>query len=111
MYRIDDGNGGTDTATVTITINPVNDAPVVVGDNFTVAEDGQVVIAVLADDSDPDGDALSITQINGQPISVGGSVTLASGTVTLNSDGTLTFAAAPDFAGNASFTYRFPTEP
>ncbi|WP_283193222.1 Ig-like domain-containing protein [Rhizobium sp. AN80A] len=105
VYRIDDGNGGTDTATVTITINPVNDAPVVVNDSFTVAEDGQVVIAVLANDSDPDGDALSITQINGQPISVGGSVTLASGTVTLNSDGTLTFAAAPDFAGNASFTY------
>jgi VCBS repeat-containing protein len=105
VYRIDDGNGGTDTATATITVAPVNDPPVVGDNSFTVAEDGQVVIAVLDNDSDPDGDLLSITEINGQAIVAGGSVALASGTVTLKTDGTLTFAAAQDFAGSLSFTY------
>lgn len=105
VYRISDGNGGTDTATATISVASVNDAPVAGNDNFTVTEDGQTVIAVLANDSDPDGDALSITEIDGQVISPGGSVTLASGTVTLNANGTLTFVAAPDYTGNANFSY------
>ena len=41
-YTIDDGTGGTDTATVNITVNPVNDAPEAVDDIATVNEGGAV---------------------------------------------------------------------
>src|SRR5205814_8439930 len=46
------------TATVSITITAVNDAPVAVPDTATTAEDTAVTIAVLTNDLDPDGDAL-----------------------------------------------------
>ena len=39
-YTVDDGNGGTDTTTVTIWIEGVNDDPVAVDDHFVVSEDG-----------------------------------------------------------------------
>lgn len=105
VYRISDGNGGFDTATVTINVTPVNDSPVARDDSFAVDEDGTVDITVLGNDSDVDGDALTVTEVNGQSIIVGGAVAVTGGTVTLNADGTLRFAADPDFNGAPSFTY------
>jgi hypothetical protein len=55
-------NGGSDTsstATFTITVTPVNDAPVALNDTATVRRNGSVTIPVLANDSDVDGDTLS----------------------------------------------------
>ncbi len=66
-YTISDGNGNTDTATVSVTVTPVNDAPVAVDDSATTAEDTQVSIAVLANDSDVDGDTLSIASVTNPP--------------------------------------------
>ncbi len=64
-YDISDGNGGTATATVNVTVNPVNDAPVANEDTATVDEDGTVLIellsAVLANDTDVDGDTLTVS--------------------------------------------------
>ncbi|MBI1729608.1 tandem-95 repeat protein [Candidatus Acetothermia bacterium] len=54
-YTIRDSVGATSTATVSITVNPVNDPPVAVNDNITTSEDQAVNIDVLANDSDPDG--------------------------------------------------------
>ena len=54
----------------------VNAAPVPGNDQFTVEEDGTVTINVLGNDSDLDGDRLSITAINGQAIAEGGSVAI-----------------------------------
>ena len=105
VYRVSDGNGGFDTATVTITVAPVNDSPVAGDDSFAIDEDGSVDIAVLGNDSDIDGDPLTVTEINGQSIVVGGAVAVSGGTVTLNADGTLRFTADPDFNGAPSFTY------
>ena len=72
---------------------PPNEAPVAVNDTATVAED--VVLTgfdVLANDSDPENDALTVSRINGVAVSVGGFVTLSSGArVTLNADGTLSY--------------------
>ncbi|WP_447470378.1 cadherin-like domain-containing protein, partial [Vibrio harveyi] len=51
-YTISDGELSDD-ATVAVTVNPVNDAPVAVDDTVTTDEDTAVTIDVLANDSDP----------------------------------------------------------
>ena len=66
-YTISDGQGGTDTATVTVTIVPRNDAPVVRPDVAGGVEDRPIVILpgeVFGNDYDPDGDVLSFSSIN-----------------------------------------------
>jgi VCBS repeat-containing protein len=80
-YTADDGNGGTDTGTLTITVTGTNDAPVVVDEAATVAEDAAVITgSVAANDTDVDGDALTYT-LNGA----------APAGLTLNADGSYSF--------------------
>ncbi|WP_407659994.1 Ig-like domain-containing protein [Hyalangium gracile] len=96
-YRISDGNGGTDTATVTVTVSPVNDPPDAVNDAVTVAEDSSAtVVNVLANDSTaPDtGETLTITSVT-QP---------ANGTVT-NTPTNVSFTPAANFNGTTTFQY------
>ena len=72
-YTITDGKGGTATATVAITVQPVaaNRPPVANNDAFTVATSStNNTLDVLANDSDPDGDALSIASV-GTPAQIG----------------------------------------
>ena len=64
-YTISDGNGGTDTATVTFNVTPVNDAPDAVNDVDTMDEDAPITLDVLDNDTDVDGDALTVTKCNG----------------------------------------------
>ncbi|HEX8164709.1 MAG TPA: Ig-like domain-containing protein [Beijerinckiaceae bacterium] len=69
-----------------------NNAAVTRADTATTTEDSSVVINVLANDKDFEGDALHVSAINGQAIAVGGSVVLVDGSsVTLNANQTLTF--------------------
>ena len=82
-YEVTDG-ADTDTGTVTLTVEAVNDAPVANADNISGSEDVVITGNVLADngngaDSDVDGDILSIVAVNGQISSVGDQITLASG--------------------------------
>jgi len=60
---ISDGKGGTTISTVTIGVNPLNDAPVAVDDTATTDENSAVVIAVRANDTDIDGGLLSVTGV------------------------------------------------
>ncbi|MGD8357039.1 MAG: Ig-like domain-containing protein [Lysobacterales bacterium] len=62
-YTISDGNGGADSAIVNVTVNPVNDYPVAVGDSASTAQDTAVDISVLSNDSDPDGDTLNVSAV------------------------------------------------
>ena len=107
-YTVETATGGavrSETATVTVTVDPVNDGPVAGDDGFTVAEDGSVSVPVLGNDSDVDGDTLTITHVDGQAITEGGSpVPVASGTVSLLAD-ELVFAPASNYNGPASFAY------
>jgi CshA-type fibril repeat protein len=94
-YTVSDGNGGTDTATVTVDVNPVNDDPVAGNDSATTDEDTPVIIDVLANDTDVDGDDLEVIAV-GDP---------ANGTAEINPDGTITYTPDPDYNGPDSFTY------
>ncbi|MCI0575506.1 MAG: tandem-95 repeat protein [Chloroflexi bacterium] len=94
-YTISDGNGGADTALVTVTVNPVNDDPLAAGDSAATTQDTAVTIPVLANDSDVDGDPLAVTAVT-QPLS---------GAVATNPDGALTYTPQPGFIGLDTFTY------
>jgi VCBS repeat-containing protein len=94
-YTVSDGNGGTDTATVSITITGVNDAPVANVDTYGTDENTLLTIpapGVLVNDSDVDGDALSVSEVNSSPANVGVQITLGSGALlTVGSDGGFTY--------------------
>ena len=84
-YVATDPTGESVTGSISIDIISVNDAPVVVGETIVTDEDTAVDnIVVLTNDSDIEGDALSVTEAS----SVNG------GAVTINADGTLKLCAA-----------------
>ena len=72
-----------------------NRAPIAVKDSATVDEDSSVTIDVLANDSDPDGDTITITNIEN----------VFNGSVVVNANGTITYTPDPDFHGTESFIY------
>ncbi len=77
----------------------VNNAPLAVEDIFVTDEDISLSLDVLTNDSDLDGDVLTISEINGLIAEVGTEITLDSGaSLTLNSDGTLSYNPGTAFA-------------
>jgi len=103
-YTLADDNGGTDTATLNITITPVNDSPVLVDDHASGNEDTTISGNVLDNDSDPDNDPLVVTgfSVDGDPANYlpGETAAIAGvGTITLQSDGSFTFVPAPNYDG------------
>ncbi|WP_299598515.1 ExeM/NucH family extracellular endonuclease [uncultured Tateyamaria sp.] len=105
-YVVDDGNGGTDMATVTVTITGEND-PVIAGDDTaTVSESGVLTIttaALLANDTDADGDALEITAVSETSAS-GATVSLVDGEVTYDPGSVFDSLGAGETATD-TFTY------
>jgi VCBS repeat-containing protein len=98
-YLVSDGVNNSDVASATITINPVNDLPVGVNDEFTTDEDTPLEIAapgVLVNDTDVDGDALSSILV----------IPPQHGTVTLGSDGALLYTPEANFNGADGFSYK-----
>lgn len=93
-FQVADGYGGTATATVSITVNPVNDPPVAAPDWAITDEDTPLMIDVLANDSDPDGDPLSITSVG---IPSHGTATIVGDRVRYDPD--------PGYSGTDGFTY------
>ena len=92
--------GDQDTATITVTINGLNEGPEALNDALTVDEDEMGSVNILGNDSDPDGDAISITDIGGHSVGEEFSVTTAAGhtgTVTVQADGTLAFDPGAGF--------------
>lgn len=79
-YLASDGYGGTATATVQLSVAPVDDAPVAVPDSAKAIEGGAVLIDVLANDHDADGDALAIV-LGGAKSALGASLVLDHGQV------------------------------
>jgi hypothetical protein len=98
-YTINDGRGGTASAFVTVTVAPApNQPPIAVTDNGAI---NQTEIFVLANDSDPDGDPLTIIAVT-QPIdAISGA---QAGTVAITGS-SVTWTPPAGFLGAATFTY------
>ena len=98
-FKVNDGTADSNTATVTITVNPVNDAPVANNDSYTTAEDTTLSVpapGLLANDTDVDSTSLSVALVSAP----------ANGSVALNANGSFIFTPASNFNGTTSFTYR-----
>ena len=90
-YTISDGEGGTATAVLRITVTPVPD---IVPDTSTTERDTPVRIPVLDNDD-----------FEGRNPRVTGTTPPANGTVTINPDGSITYMPNPGFVGTDTFTY------
>ncbi|MEM9877916.1 MAG: Ig-like domain-containing protein [Pseudomonadota bacterium] len=108
-YTITDSTGLSDTATVTLTINGVNDAPTAQNDAVPVSQDGSANGNVLGNngngvDSDiDDGDMLSVTAVNAMAGDVGQTIDLSGGgTLVIMSNGMFSFNTDGDFASLAA---------
>jgi len=98
-YTASDGTKTTSPATVTITVNHVNQAPTAAADSYNVTQDTAFTSnppGVLTNDADPDGDTLSASVVTPP----------ANGTLSLNTDGSFTYTPNSGFAGSDTFTYR-----
>jgi gliding motility-associated-like protein len=96
-YTVSDGTD-TATGTLTVTVTPVNDAPVAIADTATVSEDTATTsIEVIANDTDVDsGDILSLTSVS----------TSGTGIVSINSDGfSVDYTPSANFNGTEVITY------
>jgi VCBS repeat-containing protein len=80
-----------------VTVDDGNIAPVALGDSFTFDEDTPVVLDLLANDTDADGDVLSAVNFGAGP---------ANGTLGVNAEGVLTYTPSANFNGSDSFTYQ-----
>ncbi|MFD0917586.1 Ig-like domain-containing protein, partial [Pseudahrensia aquimaris] len=99
-YTITDAKGNTDTATVSVhvdenTTNAVDDAR-------NAEFETPLVIDVLANDNDPEGDTFTVTDFD--------STSANGGTITENADGTLTYTPAAGFEGEDTFEYTITDE-
>jgi VCBS repeat-containing protein len=96
-YKANDGTADSNVATVTITVTPVNDAPVANDDLDTVAEGGTVNDNVLPNDTDQDGDTLQALLVSG-PANASSFV--------LNGDGSFSYVHDGSETTSDSFTYK-----
>jgi hypothetical protein len=98
-YEARDGRGGAARASASVTVRPLNDAPVAVADAYSIGRDATLAVAapgVLGNDRDVDGDALAALLVSGP----------AHGTLALAPDGGFTYTPQAGFTGDDGFTYR-----
>lgn len=99
-YTASDGEGGTDTATVTVEVAAVNDAPVAVPDAYSLRVNRALSVnsaeGPLANDYDPDGNELSGASVTVQP---------TRGRLTVNG-GAFLYIPNPEYVGEDSFEYK-----
>ncbi|HOI96063.1 MAG TPA: Ig-like domain-containing protein, partial [Syntrophobacter fumaroxidans] len=94
-FKVNDGKADSAAATVSITVNAVNHLPAAADDSAST-EAGKVVdIAVLANDTDPDGDTLLVS----------GFTQGANGSVSGGANNVLVYSPNAGFSGEDGFTY------
>ncbi|MDX6439245.1 MAG: large repetitive protein [Gaiellaceae bacterium] len=95
-FLVTDGQGGSDSGTVTITVTPVNDPPEPFFDEVFTPENTPASGNVLVNDLDPDGDALTVT-LESSP---------AHGAASLQANGDFLYTPAAGYVGLDEFSYR-----
>src|SRR5947209_4904214 len=85
----------TKTQRLSSTCLPTTPTPVANNDAATIDEDTSATVSVLANDSDVDGDSLTVTSVTQG----------AHGSVVANADGTVSYTPAANFNGTDQFTY------
>ena len=98
-YHANDGSNDSNIATVTITVNPINDAPVATGESYDLSQDttfNPTAPGLLSNDTDAESD--SLTAILDTDVS--------NGTLTLNADGSFSYEPNNGFSGTDSFSYH-----
>ena len=98
-YKANDGVSDSNVATVTITVNPINDAPVANNDSYNTNEDSALNVSapgVLSNDTDIDSPSLTAVLVSGPN----------NGSLTLNPDGWFSYTPNLNFNGSDSFTYK-----
>ena len=111
-YTVSDGNGGTNSATVSGNIQAVNDTPVAADDTTALNGNEDTTSAVLnttllSNDKDAEDDTLTITKIGGTTLTPGSAQTIAvtNGTVNVDSAGNIRFKPTANHVGAVSFAY------
>lgn len=99
-YTVNDGEFDSNVATVILTVNPINDAPVAQNDAYSMDEDQVLTVnaaaGVLANDADVETDPLTATKLSNP----------SSGTLVFNTDGSFTYTPMENNFGTVSFQYR-----
>ncbi len=99
-FRVNDGAANSNDATISITVNPVDDAPVALDDVYSVGEDTSLTVGfaagVLANDVEVEGDSLTAVSFSSP----------SSGTLTTDVDGSFLFTPDANFSGSVTFTYK-----
>src|SRR5690606_35612451 len=107
-YRVNDNQGlSSNIATITVTVNPVNDAPVATDDNTATNEDTPVTFNVTSNDTDVDG-SINLRTVDLDPATVGIQNTFSNefGTWSVDASGDVTYTPDLNYNGTASVTYR-----
>ena len=94
-YVVGDGSGLTAQAVVDVTVLPVNDPPLAGDDAAETVEDTPAFIDVLGNDSDPDGDTLTVAEVSAP----------AHGAARVTDAGAVEYTPEPDYHGTDRFTY------
>ena len=96
QYRVDDGQGGSATTTLTIVVNGIDDAPQAQAESVSTTEDQPLQGRLLA--TDPEGDALFFAVEPGAGPQ--------HGSLQIDPDGRFTYVPDPDYSGSDQFSYR-----
>lgn len=96
QYTIQDVDGDQSTATVTITVDPMNDLPIANDDSYTIAEDTQLNNDVTTNDQN----------LVDLPITVSLVSDVSNGSLTLNTDGTFIYMPNSEYFGTDNFSYK-----
>jgi Ca2+-binding RTX toxin-like protein len=98
-YQVSDGHGGFASASISVLVRPVNDAPVTAADHLTTSEDIPLFFSgdlLTGNDYDPDGEPLNIVSVS---IDTGG------GSIELFENDTIRYTPGANFNGTAAFFY------
>lgn len=94
-YTVADAGGATTTATVSVSVAAVPDAPVAGNDQATTRSGRPVLVTVISNDIDPDGDAMTVTGVTAP----------AHGSAVMSAGQSVTYQSAAGYAGPDAFTY------